>query len=92
MSEQTESKGVEKLIKEVDAAELIKKIDKMIKSKKSNILMVAYQQGEIFRRFKTDSKFISTVSAFKISKTKINFKIDIVKYLKMQTSCISLFI
>ena len=44
MSEQTESKGVEKLIKEVDAAELIKKIDKMIKSKKNNILMVAYQQ------------------------------------------------
>ena len=56
--------------------------------------MIAYQQGEIFRSFKNNNKFISAVSAFKISKTAINFKIDIVKFIdtypKMQTSCISL--
>ena len=50
MSEQTESKGIEKLTKKVDNpdddAELIKKIDKMIKSKKNNVLMIAYQQGK----------------------------------------------
>ena len=57
--------------------------------------MIAYQQGEIFRRFKTDNKFISAVSAFEISKTTIKFKIDIVifvdKYPKMLKSFISLY-
>ena len=99
MKNQIESKGVEELAKNVDnphdAAELIKKIDKMIKSKKNKILMLAYQQGEIFRRFKTNNKITSTVSAFKISKTTINFKTDILKFIdtypKMQTSCISLY-
>ena len=99
MSNQIKNKGVEELVKNVDNpdddVELIKKIDKMIKGKKKNISMLGYQQSEIFRRFKTNSKFTSAVSAFKISKTTINFKIDIVnfigKYPKMQTSCISLF-
>ena len=57
--------------------------------------MIAYEQGKIFKEFKNDSKFISTVSAFKISKTTINFKIDIGKFIdmypKMETSCISLY-
>ena len=98
ISEPIESKGIKKLAKNVDnpddAAELIKKMDPMIKSEKNNILLIAYHQGEIFKRFKTNNKFISAVSAFKISKTTINFKIDIVKFIdmypKMQTSCISL--
>ena len=99
MSKQIESKGIEILAKNVDnpddVAKLIKKMDNMTNSKKNNILMIAYQQGEIFRRFKTNNKFISAVSAFEISKTTINFKIDIAKffdmYPKMQTSCISLY-
>ena len=57
--------------------------------------MIAYQQGKIFKKFKTNNKFISAVSAFKISKTTINFKIDIVKFIdmypEMQTPCISLY-
>ena len=52
--------------------------------------MIAYEQGKIFRRFKTDNKFISAVNNFKISKTTINFKIGIVelidKYPKLQKS------
>ena len=99
MSEQIESKGIKELAKNVDnpddAAELIKKVDNIIKSKKNNILLIAYRQGEIFRRFKTNNKFIRAVNAFKISKTTINFKIDIVKFInmysKMQTSCTSLY-
>ena len=55
---------------------------------------MAYEQGKILKEFKIDNKFISAVSTFKISKTMINFKIDIVKFIdmypKMQTSCISL--
>ena len=99
MSKQIESKGIEELAENVDnpddAAALIMKTDNMIKSKKNNILMIDYQQDEIFRRFKTNSKLISTVSAFKISKITINFKIDIVEFIdmypKMQASCISLY-
>ena len=74
MSEQTESKGIEELAKKVDnpddAAELIKKMDKMIKSKKNNILMIPYQQGEIFKKFKTNDKFISTVSDSKLARKR----------------------
>ena len=70
-------------------------MDNMRKNKKNNTLLIAYQQGETFRRFKTNNKFISAVSAFKISKTTINFKIDIVKFIDMypeiQTSCLSLY-
>ena len=56
---------------------------------------MAYKQGKIFRKFKTDNKFISAVSTFKIRKVTINFKIGIVefidKYPKMQKPCISLY-
>ena len=56
--------------------------------------MIAYEQGKKFKEFKTDNKFISAVSAFKISKTTINFKLGIMefidKYPKMEKSCISL--
>ena len=98
MNEQSENKGIEELAENVenpdDVAELIKKVDKMINSKKNNILMIGYQQSKIFRRFKTDNKFISAVSAFKISKTTLNFKKDIVKFIDKypkMTSCISLY-
>ena len=83
MSKQIESKGIKELAKNVynpdDAAELIKKMNNIIKSKKNNILLIAYRHGEIFRKFKTNNKFISAVSAFIISKTTINFKVDIAK-------------
>ena len=78
-----------------EGAKLIKKMDSMIKISKNNILIIAYKQGKIFRKFKTDNKFISAVSAFKISKATINFKIGIVefidKYPKMEKFCISLY-
>ena len=100
MSEKIESKGVEDFSKNVDnpddIAKLIKKIDKMIKIKKKHILKLAYEQGVIFRRFKTNTRFASAISEFKISKATINFKIDIVKFIdkypKMRTSCVSLFL
>ena len=66
----------------------------MIKSNKSSVLIKAYEQGKIFKEFKTDNKFKSAVSAFKSSKTTINFKIDIVKFIDMypktRTRCIYL--
>ena len=98
MSEKIESKGIEELSKNVnkpdEAIELIKKIEKATKKRNNNILMLAYHQGKIFRRFKED-KFRNAVSKFNIRKTTINFKIGIVKFVdcipKMRTSCLSLF-
>ena len=71
----------EKVDNSDDAAELITKIDKMIKNKKNIILTLAYQQGIIFRKLKTNTRFTSAVSELKISKATINFKIDIVKFI-----------
>ena len=97
--EEIDTKGLEKSIKNTcnpdDAAELVKKIDKLIKCNKNNILILAYQQGMIFRRFKENNKFVNAVTEFEISKTTMNSKIDIVnvidKYPKMRKFCISLF-
>ena len=53
MSEkEVDIKGVEDLAKRVDspddAVELIKRIERIMKSKKNNILTLAYHQGIIF--------------------------------------------
>ena len=105
-SKQTENEksamnaAVEKMLKDDvedsdEAAELINKMDNMIKINKKNILTIAYKQGDIFRNLKTSNEFISPVSAFKINKATINFRIGIVdfidKYPRMEKSCISLY-
>ena len=98
--EEIETKGLEQLIRTTDnpndAIELVKKLDKLTKCSKNNILMWAYQQGKVFQKFKSNNKFVSTVTEFGISKTTINFKIDIVKFIenypKMKKSCSSLFL
>ena len=96
--EEIETKGLEQSIKNTDdpndAIELVKKIDKLIKCTKNNILMLVYQQGKVFQKFKMNNKFAKAVTEFEKSKT-INFKIDIVnfidRYPKMRKSCIALF-
>ena len=97
--EEIETKGLEKLIRTTnnpnDAIELVKKIDQLTKRSKNNILTLAYQQGKVFQKFRLNNKFLSAVTEFGISKTTINFKIDIVKFIEtypgMKKSCISLF-
>ena len=97
--EPTESEGletnvdIEKLsndVKDADyAAKLINEMDKMIS------IAIARKQGEIFKKFKTDNKFMSAVKKFNISKARINFKIGIVEfintYLRMEKLGISLY-
>ena len=98
MSEEVDSKGVEDLSNNVDnpddAAELIEKIERIMKSKKNNILMLAYHQGIIFKKYIENSRFTSAVAKFKISKATINFKIGIIKFIddypRMRKSSISL--
>ena len=76
-----------------DAAELISKIECVVKSRKNSILILAYHQGVIFKRFNENSMFTSAVTNLKISKSTINFKIGIVQFIhdypKMKKSSIS---
>ena len=91
--EPTESEGldtnvdIEKLPNDVkdpdDAAKLINRMDKMININKNKLLTIARKQGEIFKKFKTDNKFISAIKKFNISKATINFKIGIVEFINM---------
>ena len=45
-----------------EAAEVAKGMEKIIRSNKCIILWLAYQQGQIFERFKLNDKFINTVN------------------------------
>ena len=98
-NEEIETKGLEQLIKTTDnpndVIELVKKLDKLTKHTKTNILVLAYQQEKVFQKFRVNNKFLSAVTEFGISKTNINFKIDIVNFIenypRMKKSFISLF-
>ena len=93
MSKEVDSEVVEDASKNVDnpddAAELIGRIVYF-----NNILMLAYQQGIIFKKYKDNNEIMSAVAKFKIHKNIINFKIGIIKffddYPKMRKSSISL--
>ena len=82
---EVDSKDIENLSSSVrspkDAAELISKIKRVIKSRKNSILVLAYHQGVIFKRFKENSMFTSAVTNLKISKSTINFKLGIVQFI-----------
>ena len=94
--EEIENKSLEESIKNIwkpnEAAELVKKIDRFIKF---SFLMLAYNQGKVFQKFKQNSTFVNAVTKFVISKTTINFKIDVVNFINqypgMSKSSISLF-
>ena len=79
---EVECKDIENLSSTVkspnDAAELICKIERVIISRKNSILVLAYHQGVIFKRFKENSMFASAVTNLK---STINFKIGIVKFI-----------
>ena len=54
--EEIETKVLEELTKNTnnpnDAIELVKKLDKLTKCSKNNILVRTYQQGKVFQKFK----------------------------------------
>ena len=97
-SEEVDSEGIEDLSRNVDspddAARLVGRIERIMKSKKNNILILPYHQGLIFRKSKQNNRFTGAVTNLKINKATINFKIGIIKfiedYLKMQKSSVSL--
>ena len=98
-SKEFETNDIEKLLSGVkdpkEAAKLINTIDKMIRIKKNNTLTIACKQGEIFKKFTFNNKFMSAGKAFNIRKATINFKIEIVEFISMypriEKSSISLY-
>ena len=56
-----------------EAAEIIKRYEDVIKTKKKGITNVAYLQGQVFKRFKEKEKFAKLVSELGIHKTTIIF-------------------
>ena len=98
MSKEVDSEGIEDLSRNVncpnDAAKLVGRIERIMKSKKNNIFILAYHQGLIFKNFKENDKFAGAVTNLKIDKATINFKIGIIKFLddcpKMRRSSVSL--
>ena len=76
------------------AAKIIKRYEDIIKTKRKEIISVAYHQGQVFKRFKEKEKFAKLVSELGIHKTIIIFKINVFKlckkYPKLLTSSIGL--
>ena len=65
------------------AAKLVDRMDKMMIIDKNKTLKIARKQGKIFKKFKTDNKFMSAIKKFNISKATINLKIGIVEFISM---------
>ena len=64
------------------------------RTKKSNIIWLAYYQGQIFQKFKEREYFVSTVLKLNVTKSTIIFKIAVSKliddYPKIKGSLLSL--
>ena len=55
---------------------LFTNLKKLLGTKKSDIVWLAYHQGKIFQKFRSKERFVSDmVSKFKVSKSTIVFKI-----------------
>ena len=48
-----------------DAVKVIQEFEDIIKNKKSDIIWLAYYQGQIFKKFKEKERFVSMVLKFK---------------------------
>ena len=74
-----------------EAAEIIKRYEDVIKTKKKGIINVAYHQGQVFKKFKEKEKFAKLISELRIHKTtRINMFKLCKKYPKLLTSSIGL--
>ena len=86
MSEEVDSEGIEDLPRNVDSldddARLVGRIERIMKSKKNDILILTYHQGLIFRKFKENNRFTSAVTNLKINKATTNFRIGIIKFIE----------
>ena len=83
MNDTIETDGLTKKIQEVEdlekAAGLMQECESIIRTKKKDIIQIAYHQGKVFKKFKDKEKFITLVNKLGIHKTTIIFKINIFK-------------
>ena len=64
------------------AAEIIKRYEDIIETKKKGVINFAFHQGQVFKRFKEKQKFDKLVSELGIHKATIIFKINVFKLCK----------
>ena len=69
----------EKVERPEDAANIIKQYEEILRTKRIDIMFVAYYQGKLFELFKEKEKFIQMVSQWKIDKSTIIFQMSIFK-------------
>ena len=62
------------------AGDAVSNMENSIRSKKSNILWLVYQKGQILEKIKANENFMDMVNKLGISKSIILFKISIVKF------------
>ena len=77
-----------------DAVKAIQEFEQIIKNKMSNIVWLAYYQGQIFQKFKETESFVSMVLKLNVIKSTIVFKIALKKLIddfpKLKDSSLSL--
>ena len=64
------------------AAEIIKRYEDIIKTKKKGIISVAFHQGKVFKGFNEKEKFVKLVSKLEIHKTTILLKLMLLTCVK----------
>ena len=72
----------EKVEKPENAADIIKKYEEILRTKRKGIISVVYHQGKVFSRFREKKKFVRLVANFKIHKNTIIFKINVFKLIQ----------
>ena len=84
----------ERVEKPEDAIHIIMEYEEILRAKKKGIIMVAYYQRKIFKRFKEKEKFQEMIGKLKIHKSTITFKINVFKliekYPKLMKSSVTL--
>ena len=75
-----------------EAAKIIKRYKDIIKTKNKGIINVAYNLGQIIKRFKEKEKFAKLVSELGIHKTTIIFRINVFKLCKKYPKLLKSFI
>ena len=63
-----------------EAVGVVNSVEKIIRTKKSNVLWLGCQQGQIFEKFKANENFMDMIKEIGITKSTILFKIPIVKF------------
>ena len=88
------NKRADKVEKPEDAADIIKQYEEILRAKRKGIIVAAFYQGKIFKRFKEKEKFTQMVGKLKINKSTIVFKINVLelieKYPKLMKSSVTL--